>query len=57
MGTVLAVTEAPPTPPPVGVRGVLAITSNEGGVGKTSLATNLAIYLVATVRFMISLSL
>ncbi len=45
MGTFLAVRPSPHTEGQV--RGVLAVSSNKGGVGKTTLSTNLAIYLRA----------
>jgi cellulose biosynthesis protein BcsQ len=45
MGTLLAVEDLPPGPTPRSR--VVAVSSNKGGVGKTTLATNLAVYLRA----------
>lgn len=45
MGTFRAVTDAPPAPPRRAP--VLVVSSNKGGVGKTTLAANLAIYVRA----------
>jgi chromosome partitioning protein len=45
MGTFPAVAEHPPGPKPRSR--VIAVSSNKGGVGKTTLATNLAVYLRA----------
>ena len=47
MGTLLAVREPPVSDAAPDLSAVVAVSSNKGGVGKTTLATNLAIYLRA----------